>query len=82
MISDNIWLEFEKLLPKRGYTIGTVTSVDSIRGISVVTLISGDAITAKGTSIAAGKNCIILDGIIQSEAPDLNPMLDLEIAVL
>lgn len=75
----NIWREFEKLLPKQEAYIGTVDSVDTSKGISYITLISGQDTIAQGTSVSAGSNCIIQNGVVISEAPTLDTMTEITI---
>lgn len=75
----NIWREFEKLLPKQEMYIGTVDSVDTSKGISYITLISGQETIVQGTSVSAGNNCSVKNGIIVSEAPTLDTLTEITI---
>lgn len=68
----NLWKSFESLLPKQKYIIGTVSSVNSTTKTSVVSLLSGESITVKGTSVSVGNTCLIMDGRIIEEIPSLS----------
>lgn len=78
----NVWVEFKKLIPEIRTYIGTVDSIDTTKGFSYITLVSGDTITARGTSVSVGDNCIVEGGKVVSKAPNLNTMTTEEIPVL
>lgn len=75
----NIWKTFEKLLPKKQTFIGTVTSINSAKGLSSVTLPSEQTIVVRGDSVAVGSNCIIEDDVIVASAPNLDVMTNITI---
>jgi len=68
----NLWKTFETLLPKRRYYIGTVTFINEGLKLSTVSLLSGQSLTVKGTSVGVGQKCLIQDGIIIQEVPTLD----------
>ena len=69
----NLWKSFESLLPKQRYLIGIVDSVDETFMVTTVILLSGESLTVKGTNVSAGNSCLIKDGVIIQEIPNLSP---------
>lgn len=67
----NLWKSFEDLLPKRKFIIGEVYYIDSIKMVSIVTLLSGQQITVKGTEVSVGQRCLIQDGVVIQQLPSL-----------
>jgi len=67
----NPWAELLAMFPKREIVIGEVDSINSTNQTSTVTLLSGNAIVVKGTSVTVGDKCFIENGVIISKAPDL-----------
>ena len=74
----NIWTQFEKLLPKRKQIIGKVTSINTVNQTSTIQMLGGQSIIVKGTNIPVDKFCIIEDGAVQREVPEL-PVYDVTI---
>ena len=67
----NPWVEFMRLIPRRAMLVGEVLSVDLGTHTSVVSLVGGGDIRARGDSVAEGSMCYIEDGVVISEAPQL-----------
>lgn len=68
----NSYGDLVSILPKSERRwIGTVQSIDNTRGISTVTLLSGGDVTASGTDVALGVNCLIVNGRIVQALPNL-----------
>jgi hypothetical protein len=65
----NPWKVFESLLPDTPMDVGQVLS--HAAGNSRVQLPTGDIITARGTSVAAGSMAYIRSGEVVGEAPGL-----------
>ena len=78
MATVNPWRRFLNLLPGGQRAVGTVASIDSISGTSIVTLRNGSQIAAVGTSVAVGQQCFMVDGQITGPAPQL-PQYDIEV---
>lgn len=78
----NIWIEFKKLIPNTKTYIGIVDSINTETETSNITLVSGDSIIVRGTSVNVGNYCIIQNNIIMSGAPSVNTMTTEEIPVL
>lgn len=74
----NIWKKFVGLIPGGVRVIGTVTGVNLAQGISTVRLRNGSSFAARGVSVPAGSNAIVIDGNVVSSAPDL-PQYDVEV---
>lgn len=64
----NIWKQFQALLPQPARFIATVVSSSGTR--SLVRLHSGTELMVNGRG-AIGKKVWVVDGSIQSEAPEL-----------
>jgi len=77
----NLWTEFSKLLPITKTYIGTINSIDESKGLSYITLVSGEIITARGTSVQVGSNCIIENNTVISKAPSLGSIVEITINV-
>ncbi len=68
----NSYEELIEILPKSERTwVGTVDSIDTGRGISIVTLLSGGTISVSGVSTPIGTNCLIVNGRITQTLPNL-----------
>lgn len=67
----NIWKKFVGLIPGGSRTIGLVMSVNTTAGTSTVQLRDGSEFTATGTSVTAGQNAIVTDGVVVGKAPSL-----------
>lgn len=78
MATVNPWKKFIGLLPGGVRIVGTVASVSTATGSSIVTLRNGSQITARGVDVAQGARCFIVDGQITGPAPEL-PQYDIEV---
>ena len=78
MATVNPWKKFVGLLPGGMRAVGTVASVSTATGSSLVTLRNGSQITARGVDVPAGSRCFIVDGQITGPAPEL-PQYDVEV---
>lgn len=68
----NVYDDLLGILPKSERRwIGTVQSIDTGRGISTVTLLSGGDVTASGTDVSIGTKCLIVNGRIVQALPNL-----------
>ena len=67
----NIWTKFEKLLPKRKQFVAKVTSINTSNQTSTVQMLGGQSIVVKGISISVDKFCLIEDGVVKREVPEL-----------
>lgn len=65
----NAFKDLLSLLKSDKYYIGSVISVNNTSKTSRIRLLSGNTITAKGTSVAVGNNCIVENGFIKQEIP-------------
>ncbi|MGE4520068.1 MAG: hypothetical protein AB7E04_11245 [Desulfobacteraceae bacterium] len=74
----NVWKQFENLLPKKKQIIGKVLSVNSTDKTSTVQMLSGTNIIVKGVDVAVDKFCLVEDGAVQREVPEL-PVYDVTI---
>ena len=77
MATVNPWKKFVGLLPGGVRAVGTVASVSTATGSSLVTLRNGSQITARGIDVPAGSRCLVVDGQITGPAPGL-PQYDVE----
>lgn len=78
MATVNPWKRFISLLPGGQRAVGTVASINSLSGTSIVTLRNGSQIAAVGTGVAVGQKCFMADGQITGPAPQL-PQYDIEV---
>jgi hypothetical protein len=78
MASVNPWKRFISLLPGGARTVGSVVSISTASGTSVIALRNGVQITARGVDVAVGHKAFIEDGQITGPAPDL-PQYDIEV---
>lgn len=66
----NLWAKFKRMLPDNPLIIVTVATVNADGTSTVVT--AGDGVMrVLGTSVVAGKKAYVREGIVVSEAPDL-----------
>lgn len=69
-MATNLWTRFRKLLPGSRMVVVTVVTVNT-DGTSTVTTSSGGAMRVLGTSVEAAKKAYVKDGVVISEAPNL-----------
>lgn len=68
--STNLFSRFKRALPDQPLLVGQLVSTDGMT--SIMTLIGGGVVSVRGTGIS-GKNYYTRNGIIESEAPQLEP---------
>lgn len=78
MASVNPWKRFIGLLPGGSRTVGTVISINSSAGTSIVQLRNGVNVGAKGVGVQVGQKAFVVDGQIAGPAPNL-PQYDVEV---
>lgn len=66
----NPFKRLQSVIGAHSRIIATVYLVNN-DGTSIVTLRDGTHVRVRGASVAASQKCFILDGVIQSEAPNL-----------
>lgn len=71
-MAQNIYRTFLDLLPSRDLQVGTVTAIAN--GVATVTLPGGGVVRVRG-SAAVADQVFIRDGLIESQAPDLDVVL-------
>jgi len=74
----NEFKDLLKILQSDKYYIGTVISINTTSKKSRIRLLSGNIITAFGTSVAVDSNCIVENGFIKQEMP-VGPIYEVEI---
>lgn len=74
----NAFKDLLTLLKNDKYYIGTVISINTTSKNSRIRLLSGNIITAFGTNVAIGNNCIVENGFIKQEIP-VGPIYEVEI---
>ena len=67
----NIWARFNRLIDSKSVIIGTVVSIDISKGTSKIQPLSGGTFIARGTDVAEGFKCYVMDGVIVSITPSL-----------
>ena len=67
----NFWAQFRSLFPDQPLLIGTVTEVYEATGASLITLLDGGTLMARGTSVPQGSKAFVRNGVIENPAPDL-----------
>ena len=71
MASTNPWVKFKKLLPTVTRYRATIIVVDSIRGTSLVELMSGERLRVTGSGYEAGQIVLVENEKIVSTLPSL-----------
>lgn len=66
----NLFVRFQKLIPRSRLYVGTVTAFN-INGTSTVVLDSGGTIIAQGQTVPIGNKAFVQDERIEGEAPSL-----------
>jgi len=64
--------QIRKLLMNEWTLVGTVTSVDTTEGTSIITTESGNTIKVRGTSVQSGDKALIVNGVIVSRVPNVS----------
>jgi len=67
----NVYVRFQRLLPREPLQIGTVAALNA-DGTSTVTLPSGGSVRVRGQSVAVGSKAFIRNGEVIGEAPNLS----------
>ena len=70
MAANNVWKQFQSLLPTRPRFIAKVVEIDGTR--SKVELRNGGVMWVDGASVAIGARALVVDGMVQSEAKPLS----------
>jgi hypothetical protein len=71
MTTTNLYRALRDLLPDAPLQVATVTAVHTATGDSTVTWPGGDQQRVRGTSVAAGSNAFVRNGVVEGAAPDL-----------
>lgn len=71
-MAKNIYRTFLDLLPARDLQVGTVTAISN--GVATVELPGGGVVRVRGDA-AVDDQVFIRDGLIESQAPDLDVVL-------
>ena len=66
----NVYTKF-KALTTTDLRVGQVVSVDTTNGVTHLQDFNGLDFTALGTSVSAGNNAYVKDGIVQGTAPSI-----------
>lgn len=74
----NLFRALRDLLPDAPLQVATVSAVHSSTGDSTITWPGGDQQRVRGTSVAAGSNAFVRNGVIEGAAPDL-PLETIEV---
>lgn len=78
MATVNPWKRFVGLLPGGVRTVGTVASINTTSGTSLITLRNASQMTAQGTSVPVGQKAFVVDGLLVGQAPAL-PQYEVEV---
>jgi len=64
--------QIRKLLMNEWTLVGTVTSVDTTEGTSIITTEGGNTIKVRGTSVQSGDKALVVNGVIVSRVPNVS----------
>ncbi len=71
MSTTNLYRALRDLLPDAPLQVATVTAVHTTTGDSTITWPGGAQQRVRGTSVAAGSNVFVQNGVIEGAAPEL-----------
>lgn len=75
MTTTNLYRALKELLPDAPLQVATVASVNAATGASTVTWPGGQQQTVRGVSVAVGNMAFVRNGVIESTAPGLMPLI-------
>jgi len=71
MTATNLYRALVDMLPNAPLQVASVTAVHTATGDSTITWPGGAQQRVRGTSVAAGGNAFVRNGVIEGDAPDL-----------